>query len=148
MYTIKAFMIRVYANDYRPYDLGIDGLILEQVCYVIMYFYYIFGMQNPFDASDFLWGCLLSLMLLVAKQTLCIAYAIGPGGPVNAISTTQSLVQVILDVFVEHQNIGPWGLSGFAIGIIATLVIALGNMCVKKFIKKEHYVNSPIKRLG
>ena len=29
MYTIKAFAIRVYANDYEPWDLGIDGLILE-----------------------------------------------------------------------------------------------------------------------
>ena len=50
-----------------------------------MYIYYIFGMHNPFNTMDFVWGCVLSFLYLIAKQSLCIAYAEGPGGPVNAL---------------------------------------------------------------
>ena len=103
MYTIKAYVIRVYATDYRPWDLGIDALILEQLCYLLMYFYYIFGMEGKsFIWKEFLWGCAVSIFFLIGKQTLCVAYAEGPGGPVNAIIITQSLYQVILDFFIDH----------------------------------------------
>ena len=48
-FTIKAYAIRVFANDYKPWDLGIDSLILEQLGYVFMYIYYIFGVPTPFS---------------------------------------------------------------------------------------------------
>jgi len=35
---------------------------------------------------------------------------------------------------------------GFVLGMVATVVISLGNMVVKKCIKKEDYQNSPIRR--
>lgn len=66
-----------------------------------------------------------------------MAYAEGPGGPVNTIVITQSFYQVILDVFVAHQRLGTFGILGFVIGILGTISIALGNMIIKKVITKE-----------
>lgn len=75
-----------------------------------------------------------------------MAYAEGPGGPVNALVATQCLYQIILDYFVEHQAVGPWGIGGFLIGILGSLFLSIGNMVIKKCITKEQYMNSPIKR--
>lgn len=52
----------------------------------------------------------------------------------------------MLDYFIDHQSIGTYGLVGFFMGIVGTIIIALGNMFIKKFIKKEDYMNSPLKR--
>ena len=68
---------------------------------------------------------------------MTIAYAEGPGGPVNTIVITQSFYQVILDVFVAKQPLGLFGLIGFFVGIFGTISIALGNMIIKKVITKE-----------
>jgi len=111
-----------------------------------MWAYYIWGMHHDFVYSQFLWGCLVSLLFLVGKQSLCVAFAEGPGGPVNAIVITQSLYQVILDIAIEHQVLGKWGIMGFCLGIVGTLIIAVGNMVIRKCIKKETYENSPLKR--
>ena len=145
-YTIKAYAIRVFATDYKPWDLGLDSLILEQLCYVFMYLYYIFGVPTDFSLDEFFWGCVVSVLFLIGKQALCVAYAEGPGGPVNALVITQSLYQIILDIFVEHQHIGAWGFTGFGIGIVGTLFLSVGNMLIKKCITKEKYISSPIKR--
>ena len=40
LFTIKAFCIRRYPQ-YSPWDLGVDALILEHLCYVCMYISYI-----------------------------------------------------------------------------------------------------------
>ena len=132
MFTTKAYFIRVYASEYRPFDLGVDALILEKLCYVIMYLVYIYGLGNQFVLSEFLWGCFISIMYMITKQNQVIAYSEGPGGPVNAMIVTQSLYQLILDVTIEHQSIGPWGLSGVIVGFLAALIIAVGNFVINK----------------
>ena len=90
-YTIKGFSIRVFANDYKSWDLGIDALILEQFCYVLMYIYYIYGVPTAFNLDEFLWGHVVSVLYLIGKQSLAVAYAEGPGGPVGALVATQCL---------------------------------------------------------
>lgn len=74
-----------------------------------------------------------------------MAYAEGPGGPVNTMTVTQSLYQVLLDVFIDGQVVGMYGWIGFAVGIFGTIVIALGNMIVKKAMG-ENYETSPLRR--
>lgn len=86
-------------------------------------------------------------MFLVGKQTLTVAYATGPGGPVNSLVITNSLYQMLLDVFVDGQAVGKFGIIGFTIGIIGTIICSIGNMVVKKFIKKEVYAQTPCKRI-
>jgi hypothetical protein len=99
-YTIKAYIIRMYCANYKAWDLGIDGLIFESLCYTIMYLVYIY--YEGFVLSEFVYGQIISILFFVGKQSLTIAYAEGPGGPVNTIVITQSLYQVILDYFVDH----------------------------------------------
>ena len=85
-YTTKAYCIRVYCANYKAWDLGIDGLIFESLCYTIMYIVYIY--YSGFVFSEFLYGQVISVFYLIGKQTLCMAYAEGPGGPVNTIVIT------------------------------------------------------------
>jgi len=66
-YTVKAYAIRMFAMDYAAWDLGLDSLILEQLCYVFMYLYYIFGVPTPFSLDEFLWGCVVSILFLIGK---------------------------------------------------------------------------------
>lgn len=101
--------------------------------------------MHGFSSEDLGWGCVVSILFLVGKQTLTMAYAEGPGGPVNTIAVTQSLYQVLLDVFVDGQIVGAYGWSGFGVGILGTIVIALGNMIVKKAMGKS-YDSSPLRR--
>lgn len=82
----------------------------------------------------------------MGKQTLTVAYATGPGGPVNSLVITNSLYQMLLDVFVDDQIVGKYGIIGFVIGILGTIIISIGNMVLKKFIKKEEYAQTPLKR--
>ena len=85
-YTTKAYCIRVYCGNYKAWDLGIDALIFESLCYTIMYVVYIY--YNGFVLSEFLYGQLISVLQLIGTQALCIAYSEGPGGPINTILIT------------------------------------------------------------
>jgi len=85
LYTLKAFAIRSYP-EYKAFDLGIDSLIFENFCYIIMYFIYVFYYAG-FVMEDFLYGQLVGILFLIGKMCLVMAYATGPGGPVNTLST-------------------------------------------------------------
>ena len=39
--TIKSYAIRKYATDYNSFDMGIDGLIFEYLCYSLFYIVYV-----------------------------------------------------------------------------------------------------------
>ena len=68
-----------------------------------MYFYYTNKVNNPpVTTVDFLWGSLVGLIQILAQLSLTLAYAHGPGGPVNALASTQSLFQLALDIMVNH----------------------------------------------
>ena len=88
-YAGKAFIIRKYLRDYPVWDCGIDSLFMEHLCYCIMFAFY--HTDHPFILKEVLYGCLISVLFVIGKQTLTIAYARGPGGPVNTIIITQSL---------------------------------------------------------
>ena len=53
-YTIKAYAIRVYCDNYEAWDLGIDGQIFENLCYCLMYLVYIY--YEGFVFSEFIYG--------------------------------------------------------------------------------------------
>lgn len=142
--TVKSFAIRLYASDYKSFDMGVDGLLLEKLCYVLLYVAYL--KQNDFVLTDFLWGSLTGLMYMAAKQSACIAYGQGPGGPINTLLMTQSIYQVVLNIVIDGQTLGKNGIIGFVLGLVATAVTSLGNMVIKKFIKKEDYSKSPLRR--
>ena len=82
-YTFKAYLIRLYSQNYLYWDLGVDSLIFEHICYSLMFTAFVY--LNGFVMVDFSYGCLISILFLIGKQTLTIAYAEGPGGPVNTI---------------------------------------------------------------
>jgi len=84
-FTIKAYAIRKY-DSYKAWDLGIDALIFEYICYVIMYAVYV--SISGFDLEDFFYGQVIGILFLVGKLTLTLAYAEGPGGPVGTLAVT------------------------------------------------------------
>ena len=63
---------------------------------------------------------------------MTLAFASGPGGPINTIVTTQSLYQVILDVFIAKQPIGIYGILAVALGLLGTIFLSVGNKIVRK----------------
>jgi drug/metabolite transporter (DMT)-like permease len=77
--------------------------------------------------EDFLYGQLIGVLYLIGKLTLTLAYAFGPGGPVNTLSTSQSIVQTLMDSLIMGQSLGAWGISGLCLGVFGTFVISMGN---------------------
>ena len=64
--TFRALFIRLYSEEYKGWDLGIDSIILESLCYCIMYFIYIFYI-GAFDLYELLWGQLAAVFLIITK---------------------------------------------------------------------------------
>ena len=64
----------------------------------------------------------------------------------NALTITGSLYQVILNFFIDKKALHLWGILGFVVGIIGTILMAIGNQVVRKVIGEEAYKNSPIRR--
>ena len=88
-FTVKAYSIRKYP-EYKAWDLGIDALIFEYLCYCLMYLVQV--LHVGFILEDFAWGQLVGLIYLYGKLSLTLAFAEGPGGPVNTLTSTQSLL--------------------------------------------------------
>lgn len=70
-------------------------------------------------------------------MTMTLAFATGPGGPIQTIITTQSLYQVILDVFIAKQPIGTFGIVAIAVGLVGTVCLSVGNRIVRKVMTEE-----------
>ena len=87
--TIKSYCIRCYAGDYKSFDMGIDALILEKLCYCLVYIGYV--KTHEFRLDQFIWGAITGVLYMIGKQLGCIAYSEGPGGPINTLLMTQSL---------------------------------------------------------
>ena len=85
-YTFKAYAIRKYCTNYKSWDVGIDSLICEHLCYCCMYICYL--TYTPWNWKEFWYGQLVGILYLYGKQSLTMAYAEGPGGPVNTIVIT------------------------------------------------------------
>ena len=81
-FTIKAYSIRKYPN-YRTWDLAIDSLLFEYLCYVLMYIIWI--RMAGFNMTDFIYGQIVGILFLLGKLWLTLAYADGLGGPVNTL---------------------------------------------------------------
>ena len=88
---------------------------------------------------------LVGFLMLIGKQSICIAYDEGPGGPVNTMLSTQSIYQVLLCLFIDGQLLGTYGISGVVVGIVGTFVTAVGTRIMKKLMTKENY-DSPVKK--
>jgi hypothetical protein len=142
--TIKCYFIRKYAEGYKSVDMGIDALIFEKLCYCLLYVGYV--RDHGFDVKQFVYGTIVGVLYLLGKLFACIAYDEGPGGPVNTIMMTQSLYQFVLTLTIDHQTVGRNGVIGFVLGLVATVIVSLGNMFIKKCIKKERYDKSPLRR--
>jgi len=84
--TLKSYTIRVYASDYKSFDMGVDGLILEYLCYSLIYGAYL--QLNGFNFDQLLYGTIVGVLNMFGKQMTCIAYSEGPGGPINTILMT------------------------------------------------------------
>ena len=107
-----------------------DASIIENVCYVAMYLSFI--SKKGFVMEDFLYGQVVGIMYVIGKLSLTLAYAHGPGGPVNTLSTVQSIVQTVMDSLIVGQSLGPWGVSGLVLGVFGTFVISMGNSIWRK----------------
>ena len=100
LYTIKAYVIRVAVGAYRSWDLGVDAILIEHICYTIMCIasIQIYGL----DSSDLFWGSVAGLLHACGKQSICIAYDEGPGGVVNTVLCTMSIYQILMAYFIDH----------------------------------------------
>lgn len=141
LYTVKAYVIRTCSADYNPWDLGIDALVFEKLCYTIMYLaaIHFYGYKN----TDLFWGSIVGVLLATGKQSICLAYDEGPGGVVNTMLCTMSIYQILLAYFIDHQKIYKYGLWGVIVGLIGTILIALGNKILRAIMSQETIDKSP-----
>ena len=77
---------------------------------------------------------------------MTLAFATGPGGPIQAILSTQSIYQVIMDVFIAKQPIGVFGIIAVVIGLIGTISLSVGNKLVRKVMTEDQILRSPLQR--
>ena len=141
LYTIKAYVIRTAVGVYKSWDLGVDAIFFEHICYTVMWAASV--QAYGFHAPDLFWGSVAGILLACGKQSICLAYDEGPGGVVNTVLCTMSIYQILMAYFIDHQNIYMYGLWGVGIGLIGTALIALGNKLVRSVMGKEAIDKSP-----
>lgn len=83
LYTFKAFAIRKWCNNYKAWDVGVDALICQHVVFCFMFIAYL--TYTPWRWEEFIYGQIVGVMYLIGMQSLTLAYAEGPGGPVSTI---------------------------------------------------------------
>ena len=87
---------------------------------------------HELDWSHFLEGQIVGLFFLVGSILSLKGLATGPGGPVNALNKSQILYQTGLNACFFDQGLSSYELSGIGCGLMATLMITLGDFLIGK----------------
>ena len=94
-------------------------------------------MQNEFVLSEFLQGSITGIFFITGSICQTVSLKTGPGGPINALITTQIVYQTSLNALFFDQGISNFEYGGISFGILAAITITLGdsiidNVCGKK----------------
>ena len=127
-WTFRAYFIRLTVEDksFVVYDMSIDTLFFQYSIALIIYFVYL--AQHPFILSDFIQGNTAGFFMFMASICNTNSYRIGPGGPINALITSQIVYQTLINALLFGQGISFYELAGITLGITATLVISLWDL--------------------
>ena len=96
-----------------------------------------------FSSADLLWGSVVGVLLMTGKQSITLAYDEGPGGVVNTMLCTMSIYQILLAYFIDHQSIYWYGLWGVIVGILGTILIAVGNVLLRAAMGQDRIDRTP-----
>jgi len=89
-------------------------------------------LDNPITWTDFLFGSIVGILFAIGQVSSVFAYETGAGGPINALICTQVLYQTTINAIWFGQGLGSFEIAGIACGIMATLIICLGDEVIKK----------------
>jgi len=101
-FAIKAIFVRLSESKYHyhVWDLAIDYQILQHIIMTVAFVWYCSSVEVT--GNEYFHGAVSSVLFLVGSQLCQLAYAAGPGGPVNSIICTQTIYQITLSRFIYH----------------------------------------------
>ena len=85
--------------------------------------------------QEFLEGQLVGVFFLLGGVFATMSYETGPGGPINAIITTQIIYQTVINAMFFGQDVSSFEFGGIALGITSTLLICLWDDLTKNCCK-------------
>jgi len=104
-FTLKAYFLRISEQRYRfkVWDLAIDGQLVSHLLLTITFVVY--TAVTGFEKTEFWEGQVASVFYLIGNHLCSLAFASGPGGPVNAILATQAIYQILINAYAFGQGI-------------------------------------------
>jgi len=127
--SIKHIFVRKYRNQYKSWDVSIDGLLFEYQIYIIIAIY--FFAQNGMNMHDFILGSIGSLFIMSGKILIVLSVANGIAGPAASLINTQIIYLTLLTVIVQGQNLSVIEIIGLFCGLLGASIISMGNMIVQ-----------------
>lgn len=127
MWTLRTYFTRRMIEDksYVINDLAVDAVLLQAAIQSCMFV--VFVMQNEFILSDLIYGSITGLLFITGSICQTVSLKTGPGGPINALITTQIVYQTSLNALFFGQGISNFEYGGISFGILAAIIITLGD---------------------
>ena len=133
-WTFKAYFTRKAINQKlftSTLDLAID---CQLSLGALMTFYYIVFLTS---GHDFVWreileGSATGFFFMLGAILNIVAYNTGPGGPINALSSSQIVYQTLITSMFFDQSLSSFQYVGVGCGIAASLLIALCDDILKR----------------
>ena len=135
-WTTKAYFLRrsIEQKSFKTWDVGIDHMLYQSAIQTLIYVTYLGS--HAFELHLFLEGLLVGVFFLLGGIFATMAFQTGPGGPINAIITTQIIYQTVINAVAFGQDVSSYELAGIASGMSSTLLICLwdniAQCCSKK----------------
>ncbi len=106
-------------------DLALDSALFHSSSQTVLFCIYLWFNSEGVSFSHFLQGQLTGAFFLLGGIFAMKGIETGPGGPVNALMSTQIIYQTTFNAIALDQGISVYELTGIAAGLFATCLITM-----------------------
>jgi len=139
-WTFKAFFLRsaIERKTFKTWDIGVDHTLYQAAFQTLIFVAYV--CTNELSMDEFWQGQLVGVFFLMGGVFATMAYESGPGGPINAIITTQIIYQTAINAMFFGQDVSTFEFAGIACGIASTVLICLWDDVATRCCKSNKVV--------
>ena len=96
-WTVKCYYARLVVEnkEFDLYEMSIDQNFFQNIFALVLYL--IFFVQNPFEWNEFIEGQITGFFFVIGGIFATNSFQTGPGGPINALITTQIIYQTFIN---------------------------------------------------
>ena len=104
-WTVRCLYLRLSEDRYNfnVFDLTIDSQIYQNAIASILYIFYL--SEADFKLNILVEGSIFAVFQITGMLCMSLAYRYGPGGPINALTSTQIMYQTVINAFLFNQTI-------------------------------------------